>query len=285
MKQLLFMDDEVNFERIIRKRFKNEIKEQTYLIEFARSGEEALELIKKSKPDLLLTDLKVNAEDMDGFNLIKTLKELDIKIQTIVISAYTNMGNYCEAIKEDVLFFLPKPFDLVGLKDLIDLAINKELSIESTTETPEMLRDNNSDVSNNVEEKENFIDPNAIVYKKTIKKLPFTERLNLIYSILDTLRVEELKELKVSFEDRITECIKNAALLEAQVEVLRQKQKEGLISADIPLDNSSALRIGPKLARTNGTEYGPYWYVTWTHNGKTISRGLGRDPFGYLINS
>lgn len=82
----------------------------------ARDGEEALGYLLTQKFDILLTDLRMPV--MDGFELLQhcmTLPEARRPGRVVAIS-----GEYeSSALRGFPLSFLPKPFDLNALLDLI----------------------------------------------------------------------------------------------------------------------------------------------------------------------
>jgi YesN/AraC family two-component response regulator len=122
-KTLLVVDDEVSFLEVVQLKFKKEIETKEYEILTASSGEEALKKIEEDrehKIDLLLTDLKMPAASIDGFKLIRILREQNICLKKLVISAYADQENFRMALKENVVDFLAKPINLLELKPLVE---------------------------------------------------------------------------------------------------------------------------------------------------------------------
>lgn len=268
MTKLLFVDDEPKFEQIIRQRFRKEIKDHEYDIRFARNGDEALKIIDSDLPDLLLTDIKMPALQMDGFSLIKTLKHKNIYLKTIVISAYANMENYCEAIKENILFFIPKPFDIMGLKSLIDLAAaTKPLELVKPLDTLAPIPASSE------------LDSPSLA--KLIKHLTLSQRTKLIETIIKTLSIKELKELQETLPELLLFQMQIVKEKKTNLEILQERQRRGEIPEEIPLEKG--YRISKKNIKTNGVEYGPYYYISWSEDGKTHFRCVGlNDPLDPL---
>jgi len=69
------------------------------------SGEEALELIKSAKPDIMLLDIIMPG--MDGFEVLRKLRAFT---QLPVIALSANTGNYDDTIRLGANAFMPKPF-------------------------------------------------------------------------------------------------------------------------------------------------------------------------------
>jgi two-component system KDP operon response regulator KdpE len=70
------------------------------------SGEEALELVKSAKPDIMLLDIVMPG--MDGFEVLKKLRAFT---QLPVIAFSASPGNYDDAISLGANDFMHKPFD------------------------------------------------------------------------------------------------------------------------------------------------------------------------------
>ncbi|MCK5679647.1 response regulator [bacterium] len=82
---ILVVDDEEN----IRWLYKEELEEEGYSIKAAASGEEALEMVPKIKPDLVVMDIKMPG--ISGVDTLIKIKEIDKNIPVILCSAY---GDY-----------------------------------------------------------------------------------------------------------------------------------------------------------------------------------------------
>ena len=70
------------------------------------SGEEALELVKSAKPDIMLLDIIMPG--IDGFAVLKKLRTFT-KLPVITFSA--SPGNQDEAMRSGANDFMHKPFD------------------------------------------------------------------------------------------------------------------------------------------------------------------------------
>jgi len=83
----------------------------------ARNGEEAVELFKEHKPDVVLTDW--NMKDMCGLELTRIIRDIDKEINgvtpVILTSGYADMEKVKEAINVGVNEFLLKPFSVNDL--------------------------------------------------------------------------------------------------------------------------------------------------------------------------
>lgn len=73
----------------------------------AKSGLQALEILKTRAPDVILTDIRM--PEMSGLELASILKDKGHVIPLIVCSAYSDRENLLAAINLQVLYFLEKP--------------------------------------------------------------------------------------------------------------------------------------------------------------------------------
>ena len=69
------------------------------------SGDEAVELVKSAKPDIVLLDKIMPG--VDGFEVLKKLRDFT---QLPVIAFSASAGNYHEAMRLGANDFVPKPF-------------------------------------------------------------------------------------------------------------------------------------------------------------------------------
>ena len=113
------------------------VKEMTELfsnffdnIQIAYNGEEALNLYKKEKFDIIISDIKM--PKMDGIELSKIIKENDTDQEIIIISAYNDSKKLMSLIKIGVSDFILKPLDFPQfLKALLKVSKNIHYKKES----------------------------------------------------------------------------------------------------------------------------------------------------------
>lgn len=101
-------------------------------VDFAVDGEAALEKMKKTKYNLLITDIRMPA--MDGLQLIATQKKLNPETKTIILSGYNEFSYAKKGIEFGVLGYLLKPVSrdelieyLVKIKNLLDAEFEEKL--------------------------------------------------------------------------------------------------------------------------------------------------------------
>ncbi len=104
MAKILIVDDEFN----IRQMLKSILEKHNYIIDVAEDGKIALEKIKNDFYDIVLCDIKM--PEMDGFQFLKSLKELDTNPTVIMMTAYGSIDTAIEAIRAGAYDYISKPF-------------------------------------------------------------------------------------------------------------------------------------------------------------------------------
>lgn len=99
---------------------------ETYQIEIVdecRSGKQALESIRRNKPDFVLSDIKM--PDMDGIELIEETRKAGIESLFILISGYRHFEYARSAIALNVVDYLLKPVAEEQLNETLDKVCRK----------------------------------------------------------------------------------------------------------------------------------------------------------------
>ncbi len=103
---ILYVEDEA----ILREAAGRFLKRKALSVHLAENGKIGLELFKLHRPDVVITD--INMPEMDGIELTQEIRKL-CSLTPIIITS----GNYSECIAGslnaiDLLWFIPKPFDM-----------------------------------------------------------------------------------------------------------------------------------------------------------------------------
>ncbi len=103
--KLMIVDDS----NIMRRRIERSQQfEELEVVGTASNGVEALELFKKTDPDLVTMDLTM--PQMDGIECISRLVEMKPAVRILVISALSDKATAVEAMERGANGFLNKPF-------------------------------------------------------------------------------------------------------------------------------------------------------------------------------
>ena len=117
MHKLLVVDDETDICDFVKTFF----KDRGFHVFTALNGEEALSVVKKERPDLVLLDIKMKG--MDGLAALKHIKELDRSIKIIMVTALEDQDKMREAYKLGACDYITKPLIL----DYLEQAVLKNL--------------------------------------------------------------------------------------------------------------------------------------------------------------
>lgn len=113
MPKLLIVDDEQDVREFARNFFIRR-KVDTAI---ASGGAEALDLIKKEKPILVLLDIRM--EDMNGLDVLEQIKKIDSNIKVIMVSGVEEKEAVERAKSLGALNFISKPLVLDELEQVV----------------------------------------------------------------------------------------------------------------------------------------------------------------------
>ena len=112
MTKLLVVDDEKNIRRL----YETELQGDGYDVATAESAEQALEMIEKEPPDLVVLDIRL--EGMDGIDCLRTIMEKRRDLPVILNSAYSTYKQDFASWMADA--YVVKSADLSELKTKIE---------------------------------------------------------------------------------------------------------------------------------------------------------------------
>lgn len=119
-RHILVVDDEPE----VRETLFSVLKSLDYVPHVAGSGAEALDIMKKEKIDVVLSDLYM--PEMDGIELLKKVRMRDNKMIFLMITAHPTIETAVEAIKKGAYDYLTKPFHIEEVRLKINRALEKK---------------------------------------------------------------------------------------------------------------------------------------------------------------
>lgn len=128
--RVLVVDDEesmCNFMEIM-------LSKEGYEVSHTASGSEAIDLIQKKTPDVVIADLMM--PEMSGLELLSRVKKIDENINFVVMTAFASVDSAIEAMRNGAYDYITKPFKI----DEIKLTLNKLLQQSEITEENRNLR-------------------------------------------------------------------------------------------------------------------------------------------------
>ncbi len=123
---ILVIDDE----KSIRNSLRDILEYEKYKVDDAAEGEEALELIKDNKYDVILCDVKM--PNMDGIELLEKIEALTPDATVVMISGHGTIETAVDAIKKGAFDFIQKPLDLNRLLITVRNALDKDHLVKET---------------------------------------------------------------------------------------------------------------------------------------------------------
>jgi two-component system NtrC family response regulator len=113
METILIVDDEKNYLLVL----KELLAEEGYEVLIAQSAAEAIKIFQENELDLVITDMKMPG--MTGMELLDFLKERDLHLPVIMMTAYGTVEKAVEAMKKGAYDYILKPFDNEALKTAV----------------------------------------------------------------------------------------------------------------------------------------------------------------------
>jgi len=113
-KKILVVDDKTG----IRKMFSEFLSRKGYTTLTASGGQEAIEIIKKENPDLVLLDMKM--PKMDGIETLKRIRGLGINTKIVMLTALDNVALERDARLKGADGFLRKQLNIPIIIHAVD---------------------------------------------------------------------------------------------------------------------------------------------------------------------
>ena len=126
---ILVVDDDPDIREVL----KDRLESLGYVVQAAADGREALEVLEKQNPQLILLDIEMPA--MSGLEVLKEVRKRELDITVVMITAYGTIERAVEAMKEGAYDFIPKPFE----PDHVALSVRKALERERLKRGVEVL--------------------------------------------------------------------------------------------------------------------------------------------------
>lgn len=114
MKRVLICDDEEGVRESLRLVLS---EENLYDLDFCNSASEAMGIIKKSPPNILLIDIKMPR--LDGIKALQQIKAIDKALPIIMVTGYDSMEMAKEALDKGASDYIVKPFDSDRIKKAV----------------------------------------------------------------------------------------------------------------------------------------------------------------------
>lgn len=125
--KILVADDEIG----VRELFKELLKED-YDVVFATNGVEAIDMIERYEPEVMLLDIRMPKKD--GIEVLNEINEKGLSVITIIVTADRDINSAIKAMKLGAYDYVVKPFENDKILQIIKNAFEKS-NLEKTVKT------------------------------------------------------------------------------------------------------------------------------------------------------
>ena len=123
MSYILVVDDEKDIRGLI----SQILFDEGHLVKLAHNSSSAMQYINTEVPDLIVLDIWLKDSEMDGIEILKSVKLNNPLCPVVIISGHGNIEIAVAAVKQGAYDFLEKPFNI----DQLVLVINRALEASS----------------------------------------------------------------------------------------------------------------------------------------------------------
>jgi DNA-binding NtrC family response regulator len=112
-RKILILDDEP----IVCERLKPALEKIGFEVETYTDSQKVIDRLMQEKFDVLVTDLKMQGPD--GIDVLRFAQEHAPATKVIIITGFATVDTAREAMRSGAVDFIPKPFKITQLRDLI----------------------------------------------------------------------------------------------------------------------------------------------------------------------
>ena len=196
----------------------------------AGNGLEALEMVKRESPDLILLDIMMPI--MDGFEVLSRIKESPVTrdIPVIIISAHSDLKSIVKGVQQGAEDYLPKPFEPILLKARIDASLTRKRFRDQEVEYLRQVEL----LTNAADAIENSSYDSGMIESVAARKDALGELARVFANMAEEVRARE-QRLKHQ-------------ILQMQMDIQEQQlEKSANVAAYIPMDRRQAMAQGISL--------------------------------------
>jgi len=256
--RILVVDDEVNVREMVSKI----INLMGHEAVTAVNGKEALQILKDKPFSIMITDVKM--PEMDGFELMKAVRNQFAGIYIICMTAYGASYTYTDVVGVGGTDYITKPFSIDEMMAKLNRVIHEKDLITDLTQKSTELEKANQELKRLDQLKSTFISsvshelrtPLTVIKEFVslmleghvgtltedqeeylgIAKKNIIRLTNLIETLLDFSRIESGKGLKLRFEPiRLIEVVEDAVMTFSQQLEEKRITVENRLDPDIPI--------------------------------------------------
>jgi CheY-like chemotaxis protein len=123
---ILVVDDEPDVEVLFRQQFRRDLRDGRFTMEFAQSGDLALQRISDAAGvSLILILSDINMPGMSGLELLPKAKAARPDVPIIMITAYGDAETKRKALEGGAEALLTKPIDFAALRNEVETRVGR----------------------------------------------------------------------------------------------------------------------------------------------------------------
>ncbi len=268
---ILFVDDETNVLKALRRLFHNE----TYVAYFASSGAEGLEILRENAVDLIISDMRM--PEMNGAEFLSQVFMHWPETIRILLTGYADLQSTIDAVNKGRIYnYCNKPWHDDELKLLVRNALEQKRLREQRDRLSEIVRQQNTalkELNEHLEEK---------VEQRTEQLNTAMRHLDRAHKNLEKQYVESIKafsriiEMRPGIKSGQSKYIAEKALLIARKLGMSPEQKKNVFYAGL------LIQIG-KMSLPDNLLAEPYYkialadirrYLAHAVEGEALLKGL-----------
>jgi DNA-binding NtrC family response regulator len=125
MPRILIVDDDRETCRLMRELLQEPGRE----IETVQTPEDALDLLGRSRFDLVVSDIHLDAR-LNGLDLLRAFKARDASVEVVLISAFGTLETALEAVRAGAFDYVSKPVDIAQVREVVGRALARRTRAE-----------------------------------------------------------------------------------------------------------------------------------------------------------
>ncbi len=119
-KRILLVDDDEQILNIL----SSYLSSEGFMVDTARSGEEAISKLRKQFYNLAILDIRL--PDMEGTELLTKLRKSEPRMMKIMLTGYPGFENSVESLNKGADAYLVKPVELEALLKVIEEKLDEQ---------------------------------------------------------------------------------------------------------------------------------------------------------------
>lgn len=268
---ILFVDDEANVLKALRRLFHNE----SYVTYFASSGAEGLEILQQNAVDLIISDMRM--PEMNGAEFLTQVAMQWPETVRILLTGYADLKSTIDAVnKGRIYYYCNKPWDDDELKLLVHNALEQKRLREERDRLSGIVQQQNNELKELNEHLEEKVLQRTEQLKNAMQHLDRANK-NLEKQYIDSIKAfSRIIEMRPGIKSGQSKYIAEKALLVARKLNVDTEDKKNIFYAGL------LIQIG-KMSLQDALLAGSYFsiplidksrYLKHAVEGETLLKGL-----------